>query len=345
MKIHFQSISKVQKILIGTILGLALILGYFIHGFYGNNVNKDFELYIRTGAEYSEVLDSLQKNHVIDNIGNFDLVSKILKYKKLIKPGHYKITKNMSIMTLVKKLRAGNQDPITIRFESKRTLDDLLKNITLNLEINDLQLKDAVLNPEFLNKNQLTPETVISIFIPNTYQVYWNIKPEKLLDFFLDEHKRFFSKHQKQLEILGMTPIQISILASIIEAETYRDAEKKRISGVYHNRLKQNMRLQADPTVIFAIGDFTKTRVLKSDLQIDSPYNTYKIKGLPIGPINAPGIASLEAALYPENHNFIFFCAKPDFSGFHDFSADYQDHLKQAKAYQQALDRLNLKSN
>ncbi len=343
MKINFQSLSKIQKTLISTIVGLALVIGYFIQGFYGNNVNKDFELYIRTGAEYPEVLDSLQKNHVIDNIGNFDLVSKILKYKKLVKSGHYKIRKNMSLMNLVKKLRSGNQDPITLRFESKRTLEDLLKNIAFNLEINEMQLKEAVLNPEFLNKHQLTPETVISIFIPNSYQVYWNIKPEKLLEFFIEEHKKFFSKHQKQLEILGMTSIQISTLASIIEAETYRDAEKKRISGVYHNRLKQNMRLQADPTVIFAIGDFTKTRVLKSDLQIDSPYNTYKIKGLPIGPINSPGIASLEAALYPENHNFIFFCAKPDFSGYHDFSSDYQEHLKQARAYQQALDRLNSK--
>ncbi|GIV43181.1 MAG: aminodeoxychorismate lyase [Bacteroidia bacterium] len=267
-----------------------------------------------------------------------------MKYNNLVKPGHYLLKKGMSNMVLVRKLRAGNQDPVTLRFESKRTIKDLAQVISSQLEMDESAFLEACFRSDFLQKNNLTKETLIAIFIPNTYKVYWNIKPEKLLDFFVEEHKKFFVKHQSQLQQLGMTPIQVSILASIIEAETYQDAEKKRISGVYHNRLKQNMRLQADPTVIFAIGDFTKTRVLKSDLQIDSPYNTYKIKGLPIGPINAPGLASLEAALYPESHDFIFFCAKPDFSGYHDFSSDYQEHLKQARAYQQALNKLYTKN-
>lgn len=318
----------------------SILMGWLYQAFFSSNVVKDFSLYIRSNATYQEVIDSLEKNQVLKNNHSFQWVSQLRKYPELVKPGHYRLQSGTSNWKLVNKLRAGIQDPVTIRFESKRTLDELLKVITYNLEINDLQLKDACLNPEFLSKNQLTQETVISIFIPNTYQVYWNIKPEKLLDLFVQKRNEFFAKHQKQLEILGMTPVQISILASIVEAETYRDAEKKRIAGVYYNRLKKNMRLQADPTVIFAIGDFTKTRVLRSDLQIDSPYNTYKYKGLPIGPINAPGVASLEAALYPENHDFIFFCAKPDFSGYHDFSSDYNEHLKQAKAYQIALDKL-----
>lgn len=340
----FDKISpKIKKILLFVLISLLLVLGYFIHGFYGNNTLKDYSLYIRSGANYTEVLDSLQKNYVLDNVGNFHLVSKILKYHQLIKPGHYFIKKNMSMVSLVKKLRSGNQDPVTIRFESKRLLNEIFNILANHLEINENQIIEAATNEEFLKENHLTKETLISIFIPNTYQLYWNIKPEKLLDFFVNERNKFFQKHSKQLQNLGMNEVQISILASIIEAETYQDTEKKRISGVYHNRLKKNMRLQADPTVIFAIGDFSKTRVLKSDLQIDSPYNTYKYSGLPIGPINAPGIASLEAALYPENHDYIFFCARPDFSGFHDFSSDYNEHLKQAKAYQSALEKLQMK--
>ena len=334
--------SKIKWTLLFVFLSLLLLVGYLLHSFYGYNVNKDFSLFIRTNATFEEVQDSLQKNHVLKDLGNFIFLSKLLKYNQLVKPGHYKLTKGMSLMSLVKKLRAGNQDPVKIRFESKRFVTDIFNELDKQLELTAQQLSDAAFHPDFLQKHQLTPQTLISIFIPNTYEVYWNIKPEKLLEFFVQERNKFFAKHRKQLEILGMNELQISILASIVEAETYQDAEKKRIAGVYYNRLKKNMRLQADPTVIFAMGDFTKTRVLKSDLQIDSPYNTYKYSGLPIGPINAPGIASLEAALYPESHNFIFFCAKPDFSGYHDFSSDYNEHLKQAKAYQMALDKLNI---
>ncbi len=342
MKNVLSSISRIQKILIGIILLLVLVTVYFINIIYGSNTNKDYSLYVRTGASFQEVLDSLQRNQVLNNQRNFEIVSKLLKYSQLVKPGHYVVKKGMSNMVLVKKLRAGNQDPVWVRFESKRTLQEIAHVIASNLELTENQLLEACLASDFLQRHGLTRETVISIFIPNTYRVYWNIKPERLLEFFVNEYKKFFVKHQDQLEKLGMTAIQISTLASIVEAETYQDSEKKRIAGVYYNRLKQNMRLQADPTVIFAIGDFTKTRVLRSDLEIDSPYNTYKIKGLPIGPINAPGIASLEAALYPENHHYIFFCAKPDFSGYHDFSSDYNDHLKQSRAYHEALNRLKI---
>lgn len=339
---YYKKLSRWQVILLTVLVLAVLIGGYIIFMIGGGNVQKHFWLMIPKGSTYKSVCDSLQKHQVLKDIGGFDFIAKVLKYPDLVKPGAYELKEGESNYELVKRLRAGAQSPVPLRFESKRTLQELAEVIDNQLEMTKEEFLNACFEDSFLKKHNLIPETLISIFIPNTYRVYWNIKPAKLLAFFIEERDKFFKRYSGALERLGMTPLQVSILASIVEAETYRDAEKKRIAGVYYNRLKKNMRLQADPTVIFALGDFSKTRVLRSDTQIDSPYNTYKHNGLPIGPINCPGIVSLEAALFPENHDFIFFCAKPDFSGYHDFSTNYQDHLKQAKAYQDALDKLKV---
>jgi UPF0755 protein len=178
------------------------------------------------------------------------------------------------------------------------------------------------------------------MFIPNTYHLYWNMTSEKLLKRFHHEYQSFWtSERREKANRMGLTPIQVSILASIVQAETIYDKEKPAIAGVYMNRLNKNMRLQADPTVVYAVGDFTIQRVLKGHKEVDSPYNTYKYSGLPPGPINLPSITSIDAVLNYEHHDYLYFCAKEDFSGYHRFAVSFEDHLKNARLYQKALDQ------
>jgi UPF0755 protein len=186
--------------------------------------------------------------------------------------------------------------------------------------------------------------TILAMFIPNTYEMYWNTSAKKLFKKMHGEYKKFWTEERLQkAEALGLTPIQVSVLASIVEAETQQNSEKSRIAGVYLNRLKSGMPLQADPTVKFAVGDFAIKRILGGHTQTDSPYNTYKYTGLPPGPINLPSSVSIDAVLGAEKHKYFYFCASPTSPGFHDFSENYRDHINNANKYHTHLNNNKIK--
>ncbi|TAD95459.1 MAG: endolytic transglycosylase MltG, partial [Bacteroidetes bacterium] len=221
---------------------------------------------------------------------------------------------------------------------------DLAAKITRNLEIDSLEVEKLLNDPQKTAELGFDTTNIMAMFIPNTYEMYWTSSADQLLKKMQAEYHKFWNEDRKaKAKALNLSEIQVSILASIVEAETKKQDEAPIIAGVYLNRLAKGEKLQADPTVIFGIGDFGIKRLLISHLQHDSPYNTYKYAGLPPGLINLPSVPSLEAVLNPQKHDYIFFCAKEDFSGYHNFAVSYNDHLKNAARYQAALNKLNIR--
>ncbi len=250
----------------------------------------------------------------------------------------------MSNTQLVNRLRSGEQAPVSLIFNSIRTKQQLAGRIGKQLEADSVALLKLLNDKAFVKKLGFTADNILCLFIPNTYEFFWNTGPEQFISRMAKEYKRFWNEDRTgKLEKIGLKQSEASILASIVEMESTKNDEKPIIAGVYINRLKKGIKLEADPTLIFALGDFTIQRVLNKDLQFDSPYNTYKYAGLPPGPISLPSIVSIDAVLSPVHHNYLFFCAKADLSGYHNFSATLQQHIRYAREYQAALNKMNIK--
>jgi UPF0755 protein len=237
-------------------------------------------------------------------------------------------------------LRSGKQEPVNITFNNVRLLEDLppkiCANIFLDPETFMTKLEDSTLRAKY----GFNEYTFKCMFIPNTYEVFWTITADELVERMSYEYKQFWNDERKaKADTIGLSPIDVSILASIVQAECKMTDEAPVIAGLYLNRLKKNYLLQADPALVYASGDFTIKRVLNKHKEIDSPYNTYKYQGLPPGPINAPEIRYIDAVLNYEQHNYLYMCAKEDFSGYHNFSTNLQQHLVYARRYQRALNR------
>lgn len=284
---------KIKKIILITI-ALALIIagaiGYsFYQKIYGANVTEDTALYIPTNASYGQVREQVAK--YVKSMESFDWVAEKKNYPNLIKGGRYLIEKGMSNDALVDLLRSGKQTPLTLTFNNQDTLEKLAGRIAAQIEPDSVTVLQAILDPGFLKENNLSKETVIGIFIPNSYEVYWNTSAEKLRDRMLTEYNRFWTDERSaKAKKLGLTKNEVITLASIVQKETAKVSERTTVAGLYLNRLRDNWALQADPTVIYALKqqngqDFEVKRVLFADLQIDSPYNTYKNTGLPPGPL------------------------------------------------------------
>ncbi len=304
------------------------------------SVKSDTFLYVKTGSSFQNVIDSLEKNNIIENTKTFLWVAELKKYSNKIKPGKYLIKPGMNNNELVNMLRSGNQVPVVIEFNSIRTAEQLAGRISQQIEADSLSIITILYDTTYLNSKGFDQFNRISVFIPNTYEIWWNTSAQQFYDKMLNEYKKFWNESRMQkAKNLNLTPNQIIALASIIEQETAKNDEKPRVAGVYINRLKLKMPLQADPSLIFAAGDFSIRRVLNSLKEIESPYNTYKYAGLLPGPICIPSISSIDAVLNAENHNFVYFCAKDDFSGYHNFAVNYNDHLINARKYQAALNR------
>ncbi|AWW30136.1 endolytic transglycosylase MltG [Echinicola strongylocentroti] len=320
---------------------------YFYQVFFSPNTLTESdvpaELKIPSNATFQQVSDSLASNEIITDVISFSFVSKVLKYQENVKPGRYIIQPKMSNKELVSLLRSGRQTPVNLTFNNIRTKEDLSEKITDNLEINKDQFLSLLQDSVYIRKFDFNEETIMSMFIPNTYEVYWNISPETLFDRMYREYNKFWTKPRiASADSLGMSRTEVATLASIVQAETAKKDERPKIAGVYINRLERNIPLQADPTLVFALGDFSIKRVLNVHKEIDSPYNTYLHTGLPPGPINLPDISSLDAVLHYDQHNYLYFCAKEDFSGYHVFSTNLRDHLIQARKYQNALNQANV---
>ncbi len=332
------------------IFALVLVVGTVLlttFSFYGYQIMKspnilvgldDRIFIIHEEDDFEQIRDTLYHYHFINDIISFSFMSKLMNYDVSVKPGRYKLKANMNNMEAIRLLRSGSQQPTTVTFNNVRLKEDLAEKITQTISIEPEDFLEALKNFENANNRNLDTFTIMTIFIPNTYQVYWTISAEALVDRMAVENDKFWSdERQKKADALGMSRTEISTLASIVQAEASKIPEGIIIAGLYINRLERGMPLQADPTLVYASGDFGLKRVLTVHTQIDSPYNTYMHKGLPPGPINLPEIWALDAVLNYQQHKYIYMCAKEDFSGRHNFATNLKDHNKNATKYQRAL--------
>ena len=325
--------------------------GYWAYmNLYKSNVNlegKNYKfVYIPTNANYDELLSALYDENAIENHETFEWMAKKMDLDLNIHPGRYKISDGMNNRQIILMLKKNKQEKVKLTFNSQiHNLEELIEYLDNKLELNSDVLEEYLADDSLLQKKyKLDPDNIFSLFLPTVYEVSWVITKEDLFE----QGKEYFDSVWNKERItkakkIGYDIPKVMILASIVQSESGIIDEQEKIAGVYINRLKKDMPLQADPTLKFANKNFDVQRVTNADKEIDSPYNTYKNKGLPPGPICLVYTSSIDAVLNYEAHNFIFFCAKPDFSGFSVFSATYDQHLKHAQAYQDALDKKGIK--
>mgnify|MGYP001463928727 CR=1 FL=1 len=332
-----------KKILISIIVFSTLLSSisvYLYQMFYSPNFlinQKDKFLIIEDNMNFNDVRNKLIQDTILNDVLSFSVLSKAMKYNQNIKSGAYKIKSNMSNYSLIKMLRSGNQTPINISFNYARKIEDLAKIIAKDLKITSDEFMEFINN----KKNDLygfNKMNIMAMFLSDTYEVYWNISIESLFNKMHSEYTKFWNEERiNKSNELKMSKIDISILASIVASETIKIDEANIIAGVYINRLKKNMYLQADPTLVYAANDFSIKRVLNKHKKIASPYNTYINKGLPPGPIKLTTKEYIDAVLNYEKHKYIYFCAKDDFSGYHVFAIKLSQHNRNAKKFQKAL--------
>ncbi len=324
---------------------IAGVGGYFAYvNFFQSNVNlgdkKSQVIYIPTGSKFEDVERILIENKILKNQARFEWLAEKKNYKNAVKPGKYRILAKMSNLALVNLLRAGLQEPVEINFNGLHTVDQFIGRVGRRIEADSLALLQAVRDNNYLSKYGFTADNVQLLFIPNTYEFHWNTSVDEFFDRMAKEYKAVWTAaRKKKAKTIGYTTDQVGILASIVQGEQCCDNdEKKIIAGLYINRLKIDMPLQSDPTVIFAIGDFTIQRLHSGQKQIDSPYNTYKNKGLPPGPVGFAQETAIDAVLNYTKSDYIYMCAKEDLSGKHYFAKTFEQHKIYAKKYQDALD-------
>lgn len=299
---------------------------------------KATHIMVPTGATFDAVRDTLYKYDIVQDVVSFSFLAKLMDYTISVKPGIYEISPDMTNIEAIRRLRAGSQTATYVTFSYGRLITDIAEPMTKNIALSSSEFLQAVENYIASNQDGFKKETIIGMFIPNTYQVYYTVTAESLLNKLNGEYHTFWNAERAtKAEVLGLTPKEVSTLASIVQAESVKADESPIIAGLYYNRLKRGIPLQADPTLVFASGDFTIKRVLNEHKEIDSPYNTYKYRGLPPGPINMPSIQSIDAVLNYKKHNYIYMCAKEDFSGYHNFTSNLTQHNVNAKKYQRAL--------
>lgn len=334
----------------GVWFALAVIVaigGWFAYKTFADNVSNDFKdgyLYIKTGSTYDDVIATLQKEKILNNISSFELLAKQAGLEKKIKPGKYKINKNTSNYDLVRMLRNGQQEPVKLVINKFRTQDDIIKFVGSKVEADTQMLRKLMNDNNYLSQFGLNSNTSVNVFLPDTYEVWWNTSSTELFEKLAGYYKKYWNEERRaQAQALNLTIPQVITIASIVEEETNKNDEKSTVASVYINRLNKGMKLQADPTVKFALNDFAIKRVTGAHTSFASPYNTYQNVGLPPGPICTPSQKSIEAVLNAKKTAYIYFCAKEDFSGYHSFAKDYDEHMQNARRYHKALNDRNIK--
>ena len=304
----------------------------------GTTDEADTPKYIYIDAD--DTTDSLRLK---SNLGwRFDAYARAMK--PVVRTGRYRVDPGMRRLELYRRMRNGQQEPLMLRLPSVRTLDRLASLLGRELMMDSATVMQSFVDSTFCREYDYTPATLYALFIPNTYEIYWNISLPAFMQRMKQENERFWTEEREQRAAsLGLTHLEVSTLASIVDEETANNAEKPMIAGLYLNRLAKGMLLQADPTVKFAQGDWSLRRIYFSHLGIDNPYNTYIYKGLPPGPIRVPSVEGLDAVLYRKEHPFLYMCAKEDFSGTHNFAVSYAEHLRNARRYSKALNERNIK--
>ncbi len=344
--------SFLKKVIIAILLILLIIGG--IGGYFAyktifqpniNTVDKKSQIiYIPTGSTFNDVINILNEHHILKNPATFEFLAEKKKYKTAIKPGKYRILAKMSNNALINLLKAGIQEPVELNFNGIKTTDQLVSRLCRRIEADSTSLLDAMNDNGYLSKYGFNTDNVQTMFIPKTYQFYWNTSVDDFFNRMAKEYRAFWTDaRKKKAKALSLSQTEIAVLASIVQGEQCCDNEEKRIiAGLYINRLQKDMPLQSDPTVIYAIGDFSIQRVSLEQTRIESPYNTYVNKGLPPGPIGFAQESSIDAVLNYEKHDYIFMCAKEDLSGKHYFSTNYDQHCIYAQKYRDALNERNI---
>jgi UPF0755 protein len=330
-----------KKFLFGILVVGLIILAIVGRFFFSNTAfhEKAKFLYVHTGhASTDDVMKTFEEEHLIRNPSSFKFIAKEMDIWKTIKPGRYEIQKGMSLFEIARMLRNARQSPVNLVITKLRTKENLASLIGKKFETDSLQAITFLNTTDSLKNYQLDTNTVMTVVFPNTYTYLWTTTPSGIFKKLFAEYKKVWTDERKQkAEALGLTPSTAYILASIIEEETNYNEEKGLMASVYLNRLAKNINLGADPTVKFALRNFNLKRIYEKHLAIESPYNTYRNKGLPPGPICTPSLITLDEVLNAPKTDYLFFVAKKDFSRGHVFSSNYQEHLKYAREYQQAL--------
>jgi UPF0755 protein len=327
---------------------LILAAGYFLYNttykpnvYAGDSETAFFT--IPTGSDFESVKKQLYIHGLIINRKSFELVARLKKYDQSVKPGRYRLNNEMGNLELVNLLRGGRQEPVMVIFNNIRTPDQLASRISKQIEADSTSVVRLFDDSAYLDSLGVTKTSLFTIIIPNSYEFYWNTNARAFINRMKNESEKFWNNDRNQkLKALNLNRHEVITLASIVEKETNKNDEKPRVAGVYLNRITKGWLLEADPTLVFAHGDFEMRRVLNIHKQIESPYNTYKYLGLPPGPICLPSVASIDAVLNFEKHDYMFFCAREDFSGYHNFARGLEQHNLNAWKYQQALNRKNI---
>lgn len=314
---------------------------------YSPNIRADKPsvlFYISTGSDFDDVVNGLESEGLLMDRARFVLLAKLKKYDRKVRPGRYRLRNGMGNNELVNILRAGLQEPVKVTFNNIRLKEDFAARIGRLLETDSAAVMDRLNDPGYTARYGLEPETILTMMVPNTYEMWWNTDADGFFDRMEKEYRLFWDDERiRKAQEQGLTPTEVVIVAAIVERETNRESEKPTIAGVYLNRLRRGMALQADPTLVYANRDFDARRVLNWHKQIDSPYNTYKYTGLPPGPICVPSPTSVDAVLSAPRHSYIYFCARPDGTGYHDFSVTFDQHLAYARAFQHNLNKRDIK--
>jgi len=335
-----------KKIILLVFFAALLIGGIIAYLFYqriyaiNSELTETQSLYIATGSDYNTVLNQLTKEGIIKNKNTFDWVAKKMNLPNKIKAGHYLIKPGLDNRALANHLRSGNQEPVKLVFNVERSIADMAGTVAPQIEADSLSILSHIMDSTFMHKHNLDSNSVMTAFIPNTYEFYWNTSAEKFADKMLKANKQFWNESRMaKANDLDLSPKEVITIASIVQQESNKQDEMPDIAGVYLNRVKKGWKLQADPTVKFAMGDFKLRRILNKHLKYDNPYNTYMYEGIPPGPICMPEPTTIDAVLNASKHDYMYFCAKDDFSGYHALAKTLKEHNRNARNYQKALNR------
>lgn len=317
---------------------------YYLKYFGPNVTGKQEYLYIHTGASFDDVYKTIRDEGIVNDTATFLSAAQNMNYINRVKPGRYRLLEGAANRRLINMLASGTQAPVTVAFHNLRLKEQFAGFLSKKIEPDSTAIIRLLDSTSYVEQYGFTTDNVYTMFLPNSYQVYWNTSPEKFFKKMYASYQKFWTPERLQKAAdIKLSPIQVSILASIVDAEALHDDEMPTIAGLYLNRLKKGTKLEADPTVIFAKNDFTIKRVLSRYLSYNSPYNTYLHTGLPPGPIMMPSVNAVNAVLDYKKTDYIYMCAKEDFSGYHNFASNVADHLANARRFQQALNERNIK--
>ena len=331
------------SILSALVVAGAAVVAWGVVSFKGNAVVEERELFVGRDVSYEQLMDSLKpslKHHLA-----FDLYAERLKLKDSYKVGHYVVKDGMNVIEVVRMLKLGLQTPVNVTMNNVKIPAQLAGKLATQIEADSVEIVDVLTDKALAKEMGFdSPLTMFSIFLPNTYEFYWTVTPREFVERMHKEYKRFWTEERDQKrKRSGLSRVEVSTLASIVYEETRKVDEMPRVAGVYINRLNTGMPLQADPTIKYAMQDFGLRRILNKHLKTPSPYNTYINRGLPPSPICMPSIEAIDAVLNFEKHQYLFFCARPTFDGYHNFAKNYSEHLRNARAYQAELNKRNIK--